>query len=280
MNLGLNPNIPAADYHAFDAVSNSRLGKLADSPAHFRYHCDNPEEKTEPMILGSAMHSYLLEPELFDKEYVFRPAGLDMRRTADKEHIERMKREHPGKEILKPEYRETLEAMAASIAANKCASALLNRDGDVEMSLLWKDPEHGVLIKSRLDFYAQVEDRPTIIDLKTTQDASAKGFATSLYRYGYYRQAPLYLDGMSRILGFDHTRFIFIVIEKEPPYAVGVYEIDHQAISAGRQDYKRLLALYNKCKEKKEWPSYAEADEPQLITLPLWAFRELEIEVV
>lgn len=280
MKLGLNYNLPAKDYHAYDALSNSKLSKLATSPAHFRYYCDKPEEKTKAMIFGSAMHSFLLERTLFDREFIFRPAGLDLRRTADKEIVEKLKKDNPGKEILEPEQGDQLGAMASAVEANACAAALLRAKGETELSILWKCPETKAKIKSRIDRYALVDGQPTLLDLKTTNDASPKGFAATMYRYRYYMQAALYLDGMSAIHKFDHTRFVFIVVEKEPPYAVGVYEIDSQAISAGQQEYKRLLQLHAECTKKNQWPSYAESTEPQLITLPMWAFRELEIEEV
>jgi len=105
------------------------------------------------------------------------------------------------------------------------------------------------------------------VDLKSTQDAS-EHFAKSCANYGYHRQAAMYLDGL-RTLGLDAEHFIFVAAEKAPPYAVGVYELDYDAIERGRDLYRADLELLARCMERDEWPAYS----PELVTLslPRWA---------
>jgi len=274
---GLNPGVPASIYHAFDAVSNSQLCRLAKSPAHYRSYMDHPEEKTDAMIFGSALHAYILEPDNFDLEFCARPMGLDLRRKEDKEFFEQFKKKHEGKQIIKGEEYEICQHMRAAAMQHPLVNELLGSDGHTELSILWNIDD--ILCKARVDRYVMWRNKPTIVDLKTTTDASMRGFAKSMYAYRYYQQAAMYLDGMSAIQGYDHSTFIFIAMEKEPPFAIGIYEIDDQALQAGRQEYQRLLALHRHCTQTQQWPSYA-SENPELITLPIWAFTDLEIELV
>ena len=63
-----------SEYHRRCSVSKSHLDKVNQSPLHFWHHYldpDRPEpERTKAMILGSAFHTKILEPHLFDKEYL------------------------------------------------------------------------------------------------------------------------------------------------------------------------------------------------------------------
>ena len=105
------------------------------------------------------------------------------------------------------------------------------------------------------------------MDFKTTTDASYESFKRTIWNMGYYRQAAYYLD-IAKTNGLPHTDFVFVAVEKAPPYAVALYHMEDAAIATGRREYERLLALYEECLEKNEWPAYPK--EPQLMGLPHW----------
>ena len=66
-------------------ITNSMLSKLSEkSPAHFKYWLDNKPEPTAAMQLGSAIHSAILTPLEFTKNYVVAP-DIDKRTKAGKE---------------------------------------------------------------------------------------------------------------------------------------------------------------------------------------------------
>jgi len=60
---------------------------------------------------------------------------------------------------------------------------------------------------------------------------------------------------------------VFVAIEKTAPYAIGVYELDADAIARGASKRAHLLDLLATCRAKGRWPGYA----PQTIGLPRWA---------
>jgi hypothetical protein len=48
---------------------SSFKGQQIKTPKHFYYYWQNPQKETRPMVIGGALHTLILEPELFDKEY-------------------------------------------------------------------------------------------------------------------------------------------------------------------------------------------------------------------
>jgi exodeoxyribonuclease VIII len=108
------------------------------------------------------------------------------------------------------------------------------------------------------------------VDFKSTDNASKDAFSKSIANYGYARQAAYYLD-LAKDSGLPHTEFVFVAVEKEPPYAVGIYQLDQESIQWGRKKYTDLLSLYIKCRDENHWPGYSQ--EPQIISLPQWAMR-------
>src|SRR5690242_10513414 len=69
---GIYPGIPNEVYHRqWDAVNKSSLDWIADySPMHCHYWRENPEDTTEALTLGQALHCLALQPDSFDSEFV------------------------------------------------------------------------------------------------------------------------------------------------------------------------------------------------------------------
>lgn len=168
--------------------------------------------------------------------------------------------------ILTPDQWAQVHAMRASIHAHPAAGALLTKiPGKPEVSVYWEDKEADVLCRCRPDWW---REDGVIVDLKTTEDASREGFAKSIARYRYDVQAAYYLDGVEAATGQRPRGFVFIAVEKKPPYAVGVYTLDADSIELGRAQYRRDLARYAEALATDKWPAYSERIER--IELPAW----------
>ena len=61
-----------------------------------------------------------------------------------------------------------------------------------------------------------------VVDLKSTIDASARGFAKSVRTYGYAFQCAWYLEEGLQPNGEKPTEFIFLAVEKKAPYLTAV----------------------------------------------------------
>ena len=71
---GLYADIPMLEYHTWEGASQSRLKVIRDqSPAHLRWQMDHPSPPSDAQAVGSAVHTAVLEPELFASSYDLGP---------------------------------------------------------------------------------------------------------------------------------------------------------------------------------------------------------------
>lgn len=268
---GMIPGIPINDYHAGPGVSKSQLGKFAQSPAHYKASLGRVAPESTALRLGRAAHSFILEPDADD---VLVAPDVNKRTKAGREEWELFtaEAEAAGKTVVTREEMETLRGMRDSVYYHPAAQRLLFAHGGramVEHSAYWYDLQSGELCRCRPDFL-----RPDFIavDLKTTDDASPWAFARSISKFRYYLQAAFYSDGIKAATGEKVQSFVFVAVEKAPPYAVAVYQLDDQGVETGRAEYRRLLLDLADCKIKNYWPGYS--DRVETISLPKWAVEE------
>ncbi|MEY2748165.1 MAG: Synechococcus phage, partial [Cyanobacteriota bacterium] len=152
-----------AEYHARPEVSKSGLDMVRRSPLHFWNRYLNPDRIIEPptaaMTIGSALHTRVLEPHLFDDEYAVAP-HCDRRTKEGKMIWADFEAEAAGKTLLKAEDALQIAAMADSLRRHPAARVLLNKAGKAEQSYFWTDDETGEKCKCRPDFHT--DDRRII----------------------------------------------------------------------------------------------------------------------
>ena len=105
------------------------------------------------------------------------------------------------------------------------------------------------------------------VDVKTTQDARESAFRRDVLRYRYHIQDAFYRNGLAaNDVPVEH--FVFISIEKSPPHAIGIYEIDTEGVSRGYSAAHRGMATLAECLRTDHWPDYGTS----IITvdLPPW----------
>jgi len=258
-------NLPNAEYHAHPAISKSGLDRINQSPAHYRSWLTEPRKETPALALGSAAHAYILERDSFFDRYAVSPDGIDRRTKDGKAAWAEFETQSAGKTVIKIEDLQQITAMAGRVWWHQSARELLS-EGRAEVSVfgnLW-----GVDVKCRPDW---LREDGIVVDLKTTDDASPDAFPSSVAKWRYHVQAALYQDILA-LLGIKIKAFVFIAVEKNPPYAVGVYELDAASIEVGRELYQTNLATYKTCIETGQWPAYSPAIET--IQLPRWAFQQ------
>lgn len=268
---GIWRGIPMAEYHTLDAISNSRLVRLQQSPAHLRAYIEEPHKETPALTLGRAIHYAVLEPDQFEAAYRCGPEG-DRRKKDIREKWAAMIAEFGDGYVLRPDDWQTCLRVRDSVHASRSAHGLLAGDGDVELSCVWKDLRTGLLCKGRMDRHSPLIAGGAIVDLKTTRDASPRNFRRAIWTYGYYMQGAHYLSG-AQSLGLPVEHYTIIAVEKEPPYAVAVYRFTEPVIEAGNQMIRPLLDIYAKMNEipMQDWPAYP--DEVRDIDVPDWAWR-------
>ena len=133
-----------------------------------------------------------------------------------------------------------------------------------EASIFAKDPATGVDIKCRPDGW--IDSQGIIFDVKTTRDASPDGFPREIRNYGYDLQAAFYLRCM-RAAGHDAKAFIFVAVEKEPPYAVGLHVMTDRYLEHANMRVTRTLEKINAAIAADDyttgWPMINDIDLPR-----------------
>jgi len=246
-----------ADYHADPAISASHLHAVATSPYHYWKRFLDPQrmavEPTAAMRLGTLVHCAVLEPDQLLQRY---GVCLPRNTKAGKEQATAMAAD--GIEAVTEADMALALSMTASVRSHPAAAALLAK-GKAEQSFWWDDTATGLRCKCRPDWH----NGTTVVDLKTTTDASPTGFARSVASFRYHVQASHYLAGIFA------ERFIFIAVEKVYPYGVGIYELDADAMAHGNALRHQNLQTIADCRAIGEWPGYGANIQP--LSLPSWA---------
>lgn len=256
-------------YHAHPAVSKSHLDLIARSPLHYwaRYLDPNriAPEPSPQMRLGTALHTHVLELSRWDEEIVVAPA-MDRRTKAGKEAWQAFQDDAAGKTVITADDAEQVMAMGRAVMRHPAAAMLLGLPGKAETTHMWTDAATGLQCKCRPDWLT--DDGSIVADLKTTKDASPRGFKQSVANFAYHKQAAWYLHGLEQATGKRPDQFIFICVESTAPYAVAVYAADAEMIERGHDQAMRDLAKLAVCKAADHWPSYSEQIET--LSLPGW----------
>jgi exodeoxyribonuclease VIII len=259
MKPGIYHNLPFSGYLAAKQINASALKLIASrTPAHYLASLSKPKEESQAMKIGSAIHCAVLEPDFFEEKHVILPDGVDGRTKEGKSIIYEAKQS--GKVILSKSEADLCNQVATAVSSNKGIGNAL-KIGDSELSVFTNDR------KCRLDHY----NSGNIFDLKTCNDASPNGFARQIYNFGYHIQAAWYLD-TCKMAGLEADGFIFIAVEKEPPYAIGLYELGADSMEVGRSAYQSALDKLERAKSTGDWPGYSEYLET--IELPYWALNQ------
>lgn len=259
------------EYHASPALNKSRLHNFKDTPQKFKYREEHPKKDNEALIVGGAFHKLVLEPDGFDDEYVV-DQGIDKRTNAGKaawaELIE------SGKQILTAEQFALVSAMRDAVKANKFASFL--SVGDVEQSYYFTDDLTGLECKVRPDCFKIVNGRGRIIDFKSVRSAATEDFIRDAAKCGYDLQAAMYKIGVEKEYGIP-CDFVFVAVEKEPPYMINIWEADEPFLRRGGDLFREYLGLYKRCTETGNWFGYlGEFEQINILSLPPWLAKEVE----
>lgn len=266
--LGIHLDVSEDVYHARElgVASKSGLDELSKSPAHYHSWVAGAHGKSGAALrFGQALHCAILTPGLCASRYVAEPDFGDCRKKENKALRDEWLAEHGDKVRISDDDYWTIEGIQKSIQSHPIASKLL-RDGSSEVSLSWVDEVTGVRCKARVDYW--VPSKHLAIDLKTTSDASPDAFARSIYNYRYHVQEAFYRRGFEAC-GEQIDAFVFLAVEKVPPFALAVYMLDSNAVNAGLNVAVRDMTTLAKCLSTNTWPGYS--DHIVTLELPRWA---------
>jgi hypothetical protein len=266
----------AAEYHASAGFSSTLARELIlRTPAHAKARADEGFKTSKAMDLGTTVHQLLLRDDRVDV------IPFDEWRTNEAKALVKASRD-AGRIPLHPKEWDKANEIATAVREQLVT---LNHDpvpfteGTAEHVIRWH--ENGVECRAMLDWLR--DDLECVDDLKTTSDASPRGFRRKVWNLRYDIQAAFYLRAVAAWLGdMSHPikpRFRWVAVETEYPYLVTVHEPDKHALDNADARVDEAMEQWKWCLENNFWPGYA-ADVNEVGPVP-WerdAWADLDVD--
>lgn len=261
------------EYRAHPAISRSALFRLTESPEKFRYYADTPTEATPALLFGQFFHKMVLQPETLWDEFVVAPQ-VDRRTKSGRDAYTEFLESLTGQTIVSEDMHRQASEMAEALNKAPYAARLLN--GTRETPHFWTDDLTGEECKCRTDCEVSINGMNFIVDVKTASNAESEAFMRDAIKHGYDMQAAMYREGVKATTGEEYG-FIFIAIEKDPPYAVNILQADDLFIRRGYDLFRELIGIYHDCKTTGNWYGYlGKFNVINNLSLPAWLAKEIE----
>lgn len=264
---GYYTDISNERYHRSAAISKSQLDLLHKSPALLQWSRNAPEdpEKKTALNIGDACHAILLEPWRFDEEYAIGP-DAPKNTKAGKDKWAEFEAGLEGRTALTHAEGQKVKLIRESVMAHPLARQIMEAQGDAEASIYWRDTMTGEMCRCRPD--KTLSQYGWIVDLKTTADINK--FAKSVYEFRYHVQDAFYSDGYAEHFGKRPNGFLFLAFSTSIEcgrYPVRIFQLDADAVAAGRAEYQDDMARYAECKASGSWQGI------ESLSLPWWATK-------
>lgn len=258
-----------AAYHSRPELSSTGarllLPEYKGSPATYKYW-QGRERNTAAYDLGKAVHARILGVGARAVAYpddVLASNGAASTKAA-KEWAEAARAD--GLIPMKAADLQPIEEMAEAVLTHELAGAILEKAPGREVSIF--SEVDGVPVRARFDIYSDNAGA----DLKTAADASPDGFTRAVRQYGLHFQEAWYRDVRRAETGADLDAFKFIVVEKEPPHLVAVYDLDIVFRDIGREQATTARNLWRECTTTGVWPGY----QSQTLSCPTYLMFDHE----
>jgi hypothetical protein len=280
-----------AEYHERDEWGRSQVNDLiSKGPLYFwgAHICKPPlwgHEEKKCYDFGTVVHELLSSPSTIHDVMVEIPADAlnadghkkgtpwtDWKKSQAKADDNRIQ--------LKAEEFAVAKYMIRRVYAHPTAAELLATVQYYEHTLVWQDPDTGLMLKSRTDLVSGIKNKIVLADTKSTRATTEEQFSYDMLDFGLHRQAAWYKRPWE-LLNFHVPAFVFLATGKNPPYSCRVHETDPDAIALGEQEITAgLRELKRRLEKHGDKPSTDDSEwlgpldiESTMTDLPRKAYR-------
>jgi len=261
-------NQPDMSYRREVGENQSSLKYILKSPAHYQASKRKSFIPTVFMEMGSALHCKVLEgDEQFAMRYALKPSNINFTTKEGKE----WKQQHKGKTILTNTDKEAAwDSVHGMAIALKTLPWFDPSQPDYrkfnELSIYW-DADN-IACKARLDRLVDDGDRLLVLDLKTTDSVEPHIFERKVFGpMNYIFQAAWYAEAAELAYG-KPAGFVFIAVERVPPFSVGIFEVSDEMMQEGRAQIREARRILDYCNKTNEWPG--PCTQHNQLNLPQW----------
>ena len=241
----------AAEYHASAGFSSTIARTLISrTPAHAKAVADGHGRDSKAMDMGTTVHQLLLRDDRVDV------IPFDEWRTNEAKALVKASRD-AGRVPVKPKEWDKANTIADRVREQLVA---LNIDpvpfteGTAEHVIRWD--EDGLECRAMIDWLR--DDLTVIDDLKTTSDASPRGFRKKVWNLRYDIQAAFYVRAVAAGFEGETPRFRWVAVETEYPYLVTVHEPSKLALENAQERVIQAIEAWRECVDTNEWPGFAD----------------------
>lgn len=205
------------------ALSSSAIKLLVDSPKKYNFVNKYGNAETQGLRDGRLLHTFILEPEKFDKFHFVDVASKNTK--AYKLAVEEHGTVYTSKE------KKDCERLADALLRNEMALQYLN-GGAYEVPKV--DTINGIPFRGKADI---LTPKKGICDIKTTTDI--KAFRYSANKYGYDVQCYIYC----KLFNCTHEEFTFLVLDKSS-LDIGIFKCSEEFYLRGKEKTELGIQRY------------------------------------
>ncbi|MFW2597780.1 PD-(D/E)XK nuclease-like domain-containing protein [Aliarcobacter butzleri] len=241
---GILNKIDDKDYFAIKLVSFSSVIKRILNEETYEVAMNEPVEETEAMILGSAIHCAILEPDCFNDRYAVMPK-IDLRTTIGRATKLKFEEDNQNKVILNFEQKDIIDEVLKSCNEtnlkdefNKLGLSFKNMtvkdliNGQIEKALTFNF--QGLKCKAKIDDFNNYK---MLLDVKSTQTFGDK-FAEECIKRFYHAQFAFYEHGLKQLGIFPKDRIV-VGVQTKKPYKITLVRFNDFVMEDGL-DYCKI----------------------------------------
>jgi hypothetical protein len=273
--VGIHCGIPDRTYHRFDCLSRSLLEAYhsGDSLAQIRYGMLHETLPTPQMILGTAVHMAVVEPERFAVEVVPAPDDLNLHKPSDRTRLAEFLLEHSEHLVLSGEEKgisrwDACRYMADAVRAHPFGRAFLPLISHRELTLVWQHPQTRTVARCRLD--ALAESVRALIDVKSIYSTN-RTVRQKRIDAGYGRQGAFY-QHVAKALGLPVDHVIVYFVKSAPPWEVVPVRLTELSLGIGWNEMEAAWLKADPQVAAGCWPGHT--DDVEEMGLSEWRERK------
>lgn len=242
--------MPNNDYRSANGVNWSTLKHILTSPRQYLYALNNPVQPTPAMAFGTAVHTAILEPDVFAEklcevpdEYVTATGALSTSKSAREWRAQQA----DDAILLTTQQLCAIAEMRVNVGLHRDATEALELATTREQGLYWTDEETGIDCKCCPDAFNGFR----VLDVKTWSPRgkfSPDAFMREAVNRGYLGQLGFYARGILAATGKKVEAMQFLVLQATAPFDVMLLELDVDAMRFAEEeadDAIGALAVWN-----------------------------------
>jgi hypothetical protein len=289
MLTGFYPDMNEQSYHSQELLDEPALSYsiakllVTQTPMHAKYAhpllgSKNAGKSTKAQDEGTLVHKLILGR---GKDIFVMPEEFtDFRKKAAQDLA--LEQKSAGKIVVLQsavdEYSQLVAAFGMQMKETEYANSFYDQECMSEVPMFWNDAQTGTLMQGMADRLNL--KTPIIFDLKVTTDASTKTFEKKMYDSGYHIQNAFYRRGVGTIVPelMGRVRFVFLIIENEPPYALNIIEYAGLYEMLAELDADNAISIWAECMKSGKWPGYLHDGKANDAYPPTWVIRDRKLD--